>query len=132
MNVLDILKSQHNQIKNLFKEVGDTMDKNLEAQIVNQLAGHTFGEDSIFYPALSAKAETAGIVEEAKAEHVNMDSLVSKMQAIHTQDAWLEAVKELKASVLKHIKEEESEMFPLVKANFSEEELESIGSVMQA
>jgi len=132
MNALDILRSQHDEINSLFRELGSDVDVNLTNKIINRLSGHTHVEDTVFYPALNEREATKKFVEEAKQEHIEVNNVIGVWQKFLGKDSWLENASKLKGLVEHHIQEEEKKLFPAVEKAFSEEELEELGSRMQA
>src|SRR6476661_412219 len=95
MNALEILRSQHDEINSLFRELGSEVDVNLTNKIINRLSGHTHVEDTIFYPALNEREATKKFVEEAKQEHIEVNNVIGVWQKFLGKDSWLENANKL-------------------------------------
>lgn len=61
MNAVELLKSDHDKVEELFKQVEATEDENkkhgLFTQIKAELETHTHIEETIFYPAIMVNKE---------------------------------------------------------------------------
>ncbi|HEX9495843.1 MAG TPA: hemerythrin domain-containing protein [Candidatus Limnocylindria bacterium] len=111
MNALTMLKADHDAAKKLHENV----------------------EEEIFYPALDATGvkELHEIVLEALEEHHLVDDIVEQLKGTpFDDDRWAAKFKVTKENVEHHIKEEEGEMFKLVREHFSKDELEELGDRM--
>lgn len=137
MNALDILKKDHERVKELFSEY-DTLShdgpkKNEIAQtVLRELEVHSRVEQDIFYPAMRARSGKDGkeIVKHSYSEHEVIDDLVAELKDTDPSDPdFDERFQELMEDVEDHFLEEETEMFP--KAQILGKELESIGRQMQ-
>lgn len=137
MNALEILKKDHDTVKELFAEydtlTGDGARKNEIAQtVLRELELHSRVEEDIFYPALRAKAGKDGkeMVKHSVSEHHEIDDLVAELRDTDPSDPdFDDRFQELMEDVEEHIVEEETELFP--KAQILGKELESIGRQIQ-
>ncbi len=133
MNALDILKKDHDKVKELFAEYdtlsGDGAKKNEVAQtVLRELELHSRVEEDIFYPALRARSGKEGkeLVKHSVSEHHEIDDLVSELRDTDPSDPdFDDKFQELMEDVEEHIEEEETEMFP--KAQILGKELDTIG-----
>ncbi|HVH47825.1 MAG TPA: hemerythrin domain-containing protein [Labilithrix sp.] len=130
MNALDLLKQQHDKMKKVLTRMSEGAPANSEQirQLADELVAHMVIEEHIFYPRV--KEIMQDMIEESFEEHaVARFELARLIQAAGTD-------KKTRALVLKellehHIEEEQDEMFPKVKANVPEEELEALGEKME-
>lgn len=137
MNALDILKKDHDKVKELFSEYdtlsGDGARKNEIAQtVLRELELHSRVEEDIFYPALRARSGKDGkeLVKHSYSEHHEIDDLVAELKDTDMSDPDFEdRFQELMEDVEEHIEEEETEMFP--KAQILGKELETLGQQIQ-
>jgi hemerythrin superfamily protein len=137
MNALDILKKDHDKVKELFSEYdalsGDGAKKNEIAQtVLRELELHSRVEEDIFYPAMRARAGKDGkeLVKHSVSEHHEIDDLVAELKDTDSSDPdFDDRFQELMEDVEEHIEEEETEMFP--KAQILGEELEALGKQIQ-
>ena len=137
MNALDILKQDHDKVKELFS-VWDTLSvdgarKNEIAQtVLGELELHSRIEEDIFYPAMRARSGRDGkeLVKHSVSEHHEIDDLIAELRATDPSDPdFDDKFQELMEDVEQHIDEEETEMFP--KAQILGKELEALGRQIQ-
>src|SRR5262245_4924581 len=124
MNVIDVVKEDHQKVKQLFKsfesakeEEQDDSCEQIARQICQELTVHAAVEEQLFYPAVDAKAsadeEAEDRVKEADEEHRLVKALVAEIQRMRASDDHFQAkVKVLKDLVDHHVEEEEGELMP--------------------
>jgi hemerythrin superfamily protein len=126
MDALEILKQDHQKVKELFHEA--TRGKDLFDKIDTELEIHGHIEETVFYPALEQHEELKDMVAEALEEHQEVKMLLEELEELgpksHDFGAKLQVLME---SVEHHVAEEEGEIFPKVREVFDEEELEELG-----
>ena len=133
MNALDILKKDHDKVKELFSEYdtisGDGARKNEIAQtVLRELELHSRVEEDIFYPAMRARSGKDGkeLVKHSVSEHHEIDGLIAELRDTDPSDPdFDDRFQELMEGVEEHIEEEEMDMFP--RAQILGKELETIG-----
>lgn len=131
MNAIDLLIQQHQKTRETLKKLAESDDVDAETlkQAGDELVAHMVIEEHVFYPRIRELAED--VVEESFEEHaVARFELARAMIAQgEQQKARLTVLQEL---VKHHVEEEEKEMLPKVRRAVSEEELERLGTKMQA
>src|ERR1700720_254925 len=134
-DALSLLKSDHEDVKRLFKELEAEED---QEAIFNQIKGalevHAAIEEEIFYPAVkkARSEEVKEEVREAYEEHKQVKALLAAIAEISPDDESYSAkIKVLKEDVEHHIKEEEGEMFPDAR-KYLRNKLEDLGAQMHA
>ena len=94
---------------------------------------HAAVEEEVFYPAVM-KLRSAGAreaVREALEEHQAIDSVVAEIDGIEPDDDRYEAkVQALRASVERHIREEERAMFSEARNLLTDDRLQALGRLM--
>lgn len=137
-NALDILKDDHDTIKNLFAQYEETQSEAYETKhwiaqhVFRELDLHSQLEEQIFYPAVRSAASEEGhdLVLEGLEEHHVIDLLIEELRDSHPTDESYEAkFKVLRENVEHHIQEEEGEMFPIAKKELRDR-LEQLGDEM--
>jgi iron-sulfur cluster repair protein YtfE (RIC family) len=134
MDALELLKQDHQKVKDLFQQAEDAEGKELEKiceQIKNELEMHAHIEETIFYPAMEKYDELKEMVQESREEHQEIKNLLEEM----TSDAdELEAKLEELMEVVEHHAEdeEEGEMFPQIRELVDAQQLQKIGEQLQA
>ncbi|HZP56036.1 MAG TPA: hemerythrin domain-containing protein, partial [Dehalococcoidia bacterium] len=116
-DALQMLREDHNRVKDIFKQFQDTEDeatkKRLADQAMIELEVHTKLEEEIFYPAVRSEGDTTELMDEAAEEHHVADMLIEELRGMKAADERFDAkFTVLAESVKHHIEEEESEMFP--------------------
>jgi hemerythrin superfamily protein len=137
MNVLEILKQDHQKVKGLFQEVTRTTDqakrKELFDKIDTELEIHAHVEETVFYPAIEEHEEFKDMVAEALQEHQEAKTLLEELEELGAEDHdFGSKLQELIEAVEHHIKEEEGEMFPKIREVFDEDELEQLGQELES
>jgi hemerythrin superfamily protein len=143
MNVIDLLKKDHDTVEELFKsfekakENDDESRLQIAQQICQELTAHATVEEELFYPAVDQKAEededAQEKVKEADEEHRLAKALIAEIEGMDTSDDHFDAkVKVLKDVIEHHVEEEEGELMPKARKLLSSEELDEIGSQVEA
>jgi len=119
------LTEDHARVKNLFKEYERLVQseaqpaerQELAMMICAELTAHSTAEEEIFYPAVREGIDEEDLVDEALVEHGTAKDLIVQLQATSPdEDSLYDAkVKVLGEYINHHVREEESEMFPLVR-----------------
>ena len=137
MNALDLMKQDHDRLKQLFADA--LKDENPEARasvlhrIRAELMAHEKMEEDVFYPALREGGEKAKeIVLEGYQEHHIIEVILDELLEVPEEaDHWQAKLKVLRENLEHHIEEEEGEMFKRAKEALGEETLERLGREMQ-
>jgi hemerythrin superfamily protein len=137
MNALEILKQDHQKVKQLFEETTHTSDqskrKELFDKIDTELEIHAHIEETIFYPALEEHEELKEMVAEALEEHEEVKTLLAEIEDLSSESHDFGAkLQELMEAVEQHVSEEEGEMFPKVRDVFEESELTQLGKELES
>ena len=125
-DALSLLTQDHKEVRALFKEfdklvdaAGDDDERLQIAQdICTKLTAHAAVEEEIFYPAArEALGEAADLVDEADIEHASAKELIAQIEASSPgEDDHFDAkVRVLGEYIEHHVKEEEGQMFALLK-----------------
>ena len=135
MNVLTLLKNQHQEVAELYAafEASDDDAEKLELfnQIADDLAVHSTIEERHFYPAIRAR-DTQKELTEAYDEHLEVKKLLVDCMRSTSTPGFDGKVAALMGAVEHHVDEEEDEMFPKVKKLLNRDQLEAIGQAMEA
>ena len=134
-DAIALLKADHEAVSQLFVDYEKTRaaskKKALVAQICTALSVHTQIEEEIFYPGVKAALKDKLLVPEATVEHAGVKDLIAQLEGIDPDGEMYDAkVKVLSEYVKHHVKEEQNEMFPKVKA--SSLDLVELGARMAA
>lgn len=137
MNAIELLKADHKVVSDLFKKVESTEETEHPAIFVKikaELDVHAHIEETIFYPKLKAEGdkELVDIVLEGIEEHRQMKMFLRELDGLSDESEKFEPkLKVLIEDVEHHVKEEEGEMFPLVKDQLDAAVIEELGAEME-
>jgi hypothetical protein len=135
-NAIDLLKSQHEEVKSLFKRIEKAGLRAQKVKLFDELAAKLVGHDAIereiFYPACEKGMGMTALLGEALVEHGVVEfSLYQADQARRDKDFSFKC-QVLSEIVLHHVEEEENDFFPKVKKALGAERLEELGARMKA
>jgi hypothetical protein len=137
MDALELLKQDHQRVKELFQQADGAQDSNERKQLFNQIETeleiHAHIEETVFYPALAEREELKDMVAEAREEHQEVKALLEDMEHLQSDSEEFDSkLQELQETVEHHVEEEEGEMFPNVRELFQPGELERLGSQLES
>lgn len=126
-----LLRADHKAVALLFEQYESaksaTKKKALVAQICMELTVHAQIEEEIFYPQVKDALNDKELIPEATVEHATLKELIAQLEDGEPDDELYDAkVKVLSEYVSHHVKEEQNEIFPKVKA--SKLDLQAIGA----
>lgn len=125
MDGLDLLIADHNRVRGLFTRFREAQGNEdtpamgeLASKIFEELEVHTAIEEQIFYPEVhDLSEELAEVVNEGVQEHHVVNVLIGEARTLKPGDAeWVAKVAVLIENVEHHAEEEETELFPQVRA----------------
>jgi hemerythrin superfamily protein len=138
MDVYQILMQDHQLIQQIFSEIEQTEDSEVERreqlfQILQKiLEDHAVVEENIFYPEIEKYPETKELVADAFDEHAEFDAILQEIFEMRTnKDDWLQRISELKDVVQQHMRKEEEKIFQLARAKLDESRAEELGRQMR-
>ncbi len=134
-----VLKTDHKDAERLFKQyekLGDRATKTKRTvvdQIIAALSVHAAIEEQVFYPAIrEAIPDIDSDVLEGLEEHHIVKWTLSELQDLSPDDERFDAkVTVLLESVRHHVEEEETSMFPAVRAALGRKKLAEIGETLE-
>lgn len=134
-DALVLLKDDHRRVEALFEQFESARRADRKQQIVQsicqELTVHAELEEEEFYPrARQALRKNQDLLDEAEVEHASIKSLVALLESGSPSDPLYDAqVTVLKEYVNHHVKEEERQIFPLIRK--SELDTAALGQVLQ-
>jgi len=138
-NALSLLKADHEEVSALFEKYEKGKSRRaapakaaLAKKICDALTVHAQIEEEIFYPACRDEVEDAEeLLAEAKVEHQSLKELIARIEKEEAGTEEFDAeVKVLGEYVKHHVKEEQGELFPMVRK--SDMDLAEIGEQLSA
>lgn len=136
-DITKVLKSDHDELRGLFEKMEATTERaatkrrELLARIATEIRSHATAEEEVLYRQFRKRAEEDEQEEmyyEAREEHHVVDLVLPELEQLDPTTPEFTA----KATVLKeliehHAKEEEKEMFKMVRELFDADERRSMG-----
>lgn len=141
MNALTLLKQDHGNVEELFHRFETAKPDDVEELarvrdlVIEHLSRHAVVEEQVFYPAIRAKLgdEHSFTVLEGLEEHHAAKAMLSELEKLApTHERFRAKFTVIIENVRHHIEEEEEDMFPLVRENFTVEELNTMGEQMES
>lgn len=129
-SILNTLKEEHRHIQILLTQIeychNNERKQELFEELKEELIPHMEGEEATIYAKLHEVYDDAAveISEIAMREHNDMKKSLSKLETLTCDSKeWRDEFDHLRDSVLKHIKEEESDLFSEAREDFTRSEL---------
>jgi len=131
MDALELLKQDHEKIRELFAEAKTYTDmRRLFDSIKNALELHTHMEETVFYPEYQNHERLKDLVQDAKTQHGLMKELLHDLE--HADGPEFENnFHTLMAEVQLHITGEENEIFPQVRSLTDGPDLSELGNELE-
>jgi hemerythrin superfamily protein len=129
-----LLRADHKAVDDLFEQYekarSTSKKQSLVAEICMELTVHAQIEEEIFYPAIKSIMDDKGLIPEAIVEHATLKDLIAQLEDGEPGEEMYDAkVKVLSEYVKHHVKEEQGDIFPKVKA--SKLDLYELGEKLQ-
>ncbi|HUP83913.1 MAG TPA: hemerythrin domain-containing protein [Candidatus Limnocylindria bacterium] len=137
MDVLTLLKEDHDKVKRVLEEGDATTERGektrteLFTRLKTMLTAHEAMEEEVLYPALKAHPKARELTLEAFEEHHVVDMVLEELEATPVSDEqWGAKWTVAKENIEHHIEEEEGEMFRDIRELFSTDEREQMAARM--
>jgi hemerythrin superfamily protein len=121
------LIEDHRKVDQMLQQISATEDTQKRMTLVRQLADaltrHAVAEENVIYPAVRQKSLTGLDAMTAVKDHADIKTYLYVLQNTTDKAEWQEQFDALKEEVKAHVEQEESDMFPALRAELSAEEL---------
>lgn len=138
MNAIEIILKDHEHIRQMFSQLDQNLDSNMTASkshfknLKDFLVKHETMEQTLWYPELEKDAELKKVIALLKKEEMDAANAIKKIDQTKDPKEWVAKVKELKKAVEHHADDEETKLFPKVKAKLNQATLEEIGEKLKS
>ncbi len=139
MDAFELLKQDHKTVSGLFKQLDETTERGVKTReelftkLKTELDIHALIEETMLYPKLKEAEKTHDITLEAIEEHKVVKRLLAELATLpKDREEWGAKLTVLKENVEHHVEEEEDEMFPDGRKVLSQEQLDELGTRMEA
>ncbi|MEG4169367.1 MULTISPECIES: hemerythrin domain-containing protein [unclassified Microcoleus] len=134
MNITEIISMDHRKADTLFMEIASTDDpqklQEFFGQLYKDLSVHAEAEEQVVYPAIRSYYSNT---QELYDEQAEMKQMLAKIKSMNPSSSDFKAqIKQLQAAVKDHVKEEENDMFPQIRRNLSEAQMEQMATQFKA
>ncbi|MEU7983055.1 hemerythrin domain-containing protein [Micromonospora sp. NPDC049081] len=138
-DVVDVLTADHHEIETIFAELESRQGsaehrRRLADVMIAELVRHAVAEEMYVYPtARRALPDGDQLAEHEIAEHAVAERTLKELEPLDPSDARFEPlISHLTKSIRHHVKEEEAELFPRLRAAVAHEELVELADRVQA
>jgi hemerythrin superfamily protein len=136
LDVVDLLIEQHTHIRELFTELGQATNPTARTDKFEELrrflAVHETAEELVTHP-VARLADGNDVVDSRLEEETAAKKILAKLDGMDTEDPqWRDLVEELQTAVLAHAEAEESEEFPLLRAEADPATREQMAKALKA
>lgn len=124
MSIRDIIRMDHTKADALFMEIERSKDPNkiqeFFGQLYKDLSVHAEAEEQLVYPAVR---NYYGKTNDLYSEQAEMKQMLQQLRSLNPgAPDFKENIRRLRDAVHHHKSQEENEMFPILRDNFSDEE----------
>jgi hemerythrin superfamily protein len=137
-DVVDVLTTDHREVEGLITQIIGSTDaaqrRDLADQMIAELVRHAVAEEMFVYPAMREHLpDGEEAVEHDVEEHKELETLMKQLEGVDADDArFLEVVREIEDVLADHVRDEEDEQFPQLRAHFPQHELTGLAEKVTA
>jgi Hemerythrin HHE cation binding domain len=132
---IDLLKTQHEEVKALFKKIEKANTRAAKTKLFDELAANLAGHDAIereiFYPACEKAMGMTDLLGEALVEHGVVEFSLYQADQARRDGSFSFKCQVLSEIVEHHVKEEEEDFFPKVERALGREKLVELAARMK-
>ncbi|MBB5711466.1 hemerythrin domain-containing protein [Sphingomonas xinjiangensis] len=132
----DALKAEHAATLKVFDAIEATDEKStmkrgmLLSHLKHALMKHAVEEENVIYPALREIGQQEG-ADELNKEHGYVKQYLYELENMpNASPEWIKKVRAFRADIEHHMKEEEEHLFPMLRAQLSEEKNKQLTATM--
>lgn len=141
MLIYELLKSDHQEVKNLFKQIKGALEEEdfskvefLFSEVRDNLTTHSKAEAEVFYQPLKTAIESIGedLAWEGEEEHHLIALLLNELSRLQVDEpVWKAKFNVLTEFVNHHVEGEEGNIFKIARKHFSDKEAEEMAMNME-
>jgi hemerythrin-like domain-containing protein len=126
-NGIDLLIAEHESVDQLFVAFEERGDGTFVGQIVDMLKAHDDAEHAVLYPMCAVLLEDDQLVARCHEAHRAVKRQIDLVVGLEGAPL-VDAAKQLRGLVARHVEEEEQQLFPMLKEVASAQQLEALGA----
>ena len=133
-DLVDVLTAEHRAVESLFADVETTSDRALRRQtmaaVLAELRRHSAMEERYLYPATREHVAAGdALAAHEQREHAEADAKIDRLARLDASDPEYEPLMSaLFTDIRDHVHEEETELFPRLRAACDPETLRRLGT----
>jgi hemerythrin superfamily protein len=136
-NAIELLTTDHAAVDQMFRQIETLPESDarseLVAGVIRELSVHAAIEEQVMYPAMrKALPDGDHLVQEAIEEHQQVKETLSAIERADSPSERDPHLVSLMGNVRHHVEEEETELFPKLRASITTAELQEIGGKLAA
>jgi hemerythrin superfamily protein len=135
MDAINYLRKEHSKFRKLLKEIGkiDNEDRKQRkfATFCLDLLQHEKMEQKVWYPTLRKDKDMKAVITHLLKEEKSAAQVIKELKKMELGLLWKLRFYKFSKDVDHHAKEEEKELFPLVRKRLSKPELNLLGTKMR-
>jgi hemerythrin superfamily protein len=130
MSIRDLIRMDHTKVNTLFLQIAQTEDpqklQEYFGQIYKDLTAHSIAEEQIVYPAVRPYYDET---QDLYNEQDEMKKMLTQIKATSPASSdFKPLIKQLQQTVMHHVGQEENEMFPKLRDNFSDDQQKQLAT----
>ena len=126
--MFELLKQDHRRVSQIINEMmksSGTDREDLLDELTDELDEHMDIEETYLYPKLETIVETKDIIRDSYEEHKMVKNQLAKLQEIPVdEEEWDNTLQAMKENIDRHIKQEETNTFPLAQKLLNKQQLQ--------
>jgi hemerythrin-like domain-containing protein len=136
-DVVDILTTDHHEVIDLLQQIKISTDaeerRDLTDTVISELVRHSVAEEMYVYPAMKKYLPDGDqAVDHDVEEHKELEKTMKKLEAVDAQSSdFTQLLADLENILRDHVRDEENEQFPQLRAQVPGEELIEIGEKVE-
>ena len=138
MTILEVIKNDHDRMRALLGRLLNNVDSDREKRtdlirrIRDEVVPHARAEEAVLYNGMRAADAPTDMVYHGFKEHAETEVLLHTLETMDKLHAdWEVVAKKLHDELIHHVNEEETDLFPQVKAAFTTEELTEMAEIFK-
>ncbi len=136
MDAIAMLEKEHQEAKKVMEEISAAaapQKQTLFAALKLALEKHDRIEETIFYPAVKANPKASGFGPADQRAHEKVESALEHLSQLSTENPqWTTDFNAMRDTLLKHVADEETNLFVKIRSMLSPMELNQLGEQMLA
>ena len=126
--MFELLKQDHRRVSQIINQMtksSGTDREDLLDELTDELDEHMDIEETYLYPKLESIAETKNVIRDSYEEHKMVKNQLAKLQEISVdEDEWDNTLQAMKENIDRHVKQEETNTFPLAQKLLNKQQLQ--------